>query len=528
LRDLQMAHWLKKLADKGLVVTAFLDCCHSGGMTRGDAVARGSDEIDLAVRPAEQAARDDAALATWRALTGGDTRSATLSSSGLPASDDWVVVAACRPQESAYESSFDGGLRSGALSHWLLDALQGDGLTLSYKQLHQRLMARVQAQFAKQRPQLFGDGTRAVLGRDRVKAQFAVPVIQYDEQRKEVVLNAGIAQGVRRGAEFAIFALSATDLGDFDTVAAHVTITDEGATDSRAKVDAITEGMSIEPGAQAVLVNPASVKLRSYVRLQTTGEGALSAAAQAALKAAHEMAQFAGFVEWVVGETSADFIVATKRGFYEIWDTSGEVIPRINPQVAVADADAAGTVIERLIHLTRYRNVQQLANSDSQARGAPSVTFEWVDVPTDHVFADGDVAKLLVRNDSPYDAEITVLALGADWSIEQIYPDSSAEAYGFAPGESDTLEFDTYIDGDGDEEVSIYKVFATVRGTNFRMLELPSLDAAMTRGIHTPTNELEELLANVVETVPSTRAGRMRSSAGRQWATAQVELRVHR
>jgi F420-dependent methylenetetrahydromethanopterin dehydrogenase len=64
--------------------------------------------------------------------------------------------------------------------------------------------------------------------------------------------------------------------------------------------------------------------------------------------------------------------------------------------------------------------------------------------------------------------------------------------------------------------------------SNFRMLELPSLDAPMTRGARISTNELEELLSQVVETVPPTRAGRLRTSASREWTTAQVELCVRR
>jgi hypothetical protein len=530
LRDLELAHLLHSMTERGLVVTALLDCCHSGGMTRGDAVARGIGIIDRTERPTDTLAAPDAGalLATWQQLTGRARAATPLTAGGLPASDDWVVLTACRPQELAYEYKFDGQHKSGALTYWLLDALRGSGMPLSYKHLHQRVLARVQARFARQRPQLYGDGSRAIFGHNRVQAQFAVPVLKVDAARGEVVLNAGIAQGVRRGAQFTIFPLDAVDLSDFDSATARVTVKEDGATESRAAVDEVTEGASIEPGAQAVLINPASVRLRSTVRLQAEGEGALPPASQIALEEAYAVADFGGFFEWVAADGAADLIVAANHGFFEIWDATGEVIPRINPPLALADEGAAAKVIERLIHLTRYRNVQQLVNSDSRARGAPSVTLEWLDVPSDHTFADGDVGRLLVRNDSTREVEIAVLELAPDWRIEQIYPEHAADSYTFAPGESDTLEFDVFVAGDEDEETSIFKLFATLRGTNFRMLELPSLDAPMTRGAYTPTNELEELLSQVVENVPPTRAGRLRTSAGREWTTAQVELRVRR
>lgn len=532
LRDLELAHLLQTMTEKGLLVTVLLDCCHSGGMTRGDAVARGVCEVDGSERLTDTlvAANTDALLATWRQLTGvaDETRAATpITAGGLPASNDWVVLTACRPQELAYEYAFDGQNKNGALTYWLLDSLQSGGADLSYKHLHQSVLARIQAQFNRQRPQLYGDGARAVFGRNQVKAQFATPVLKVDEAKGEVVLNAGSVQGVRRGAQFAIFPPGAADLADFDNAAAYVTVTESGATESKATMDEPKEGAAIEPGAQAVLTNPASVRLRSYARLQTEGEGALPAKAQSALRAAHESAEFAGFMEWVGEEDPADFIVAAVDGYYEIWDPGGDVIPRINPPLALKDEGAAARVVERLIHLTRYRNVQRLANNGARSRGAPEITFEWIDLPADHVFADGDEARLLVRNDSPDDVEITVLDLAPDWSISQIYPHSAAEAYTFAPGESDELVFDVFLEGDRKEETNIFKLFATLDGSNFRMLELPSLDEPLTKkGARGPTNELEKLLQQIVQTVPTTRATRMRPAAGRQWTTAQVDLRV--
>ena len=42
LRDVEMATLLKRMTDKGLLVTVIFDSCHSGGATRGDGDIRGS------------------------------------------------------------------------------------------------------------------------------------------------------------------------------------------------------------------------------------------------------------------------------------------------------------------------------------------------------------------------------------------------------------------------------------------------------------------------------------------------------
>jgi hypothetical protein len=527
LRDLELAHLLHTLTERELLVTVTLDCCHSGGLTRGEAVARGVDAIDQAERPAETlaAAGTAALLATWQGLTTGTRAGAPLGASGLPASDELVVLAACRPQEQAFEYPFDGRQKSGALTYWLLDTLHAAQPGLTYRHLHQRVLARVQSRFSNQRPQLYGDGSRLIFGRERAAGQFATTVLKVDEPAGQVVLNAGLAHGVHRGAEFAIFPLAA-DLGDFDRAAAWATVSEEGAADCRAMVD---EGLAaVEPGAQAVLVRPAAISLRSQVRLQVAGEGALPPAAQAALRASQAADDFGTFLEWAAEGEAADFIVAARDGFYEIWDAAGIVVPRIKPPLALDEDGAAARLIGRLVHLTRYRNVQQLANSDSRAQGAPQVTLEWLDAAADHIYREGEIARLRIKNHSPHEAEIALLELAPDWQISQVYPDGAADSYTYAPGESDILEFELFVAGDEDEESSFYKLFATLKGTSFRMLELPSLDAPMSRGARMPGNELEELLSQVVETAPKSRAGRLRTAAGREWTTAQVELRVRR
>ena len=83
LRDVELAHLLKTMVEKGLIVSVVLDSCHSGGATRGlgGAVARraisgpgGGVPIDTTPRPTDSlVASPEELAATWGHITSGGT-----------------------------------------------------------------------------------------------------------------------------------------------------------------------------------------------------------------------------------------------------------------------------------------------------------------------------------------------------------------------------------------------------------------------------------------------------------------------
>lgn len=169
LRDIELAKLLNEMVDNGLIVFVVLDSCHSGGMTRGRGGVgiRGINSVDKTARPTESLVGSHEELVElWDHLTEGRTRDLKLGSGWLPEPKGYTLLAACRPSESAYEYAFEGTERNGALTYWLLDSLQDIGPGLSYKVLHDRIVAKVHSQFENQTPQLQGEGDRAVFGSD--------------------------------------------------------------------------------------------------------------------------------------------------------------------------------------------------------------------------------------------------------------------------------------------------------------------------------------------------------------------------
>jgi hypothetical protein len=133
LRDIELAFLFQRMVRKGIRLAVVLDSCHSGGAVRGvgDVAVRGIGRVDTTQRPGDSliASVHDLAEA-WGDLTGRATRDVSLASGWLPEPEGYLLLAACRPTESAYEYAFSGGERNGALTYWLLDTVSKLGSSL--------------------------------------------------------------------------------------------------------------------------------------------------------------------------------------------------------------------------------------------------------------------------------------------------------------------------------------------------------------------------------------------------------------
>lgn len=545
LRDIELHTLIQNLVDKGVVLTVVFDCCHSGGATRAltqgtnGARARGIGRTDMTVRPLQPIVAPVAELATAWNATAGATRSLKPASGWLLEPSGYTFLAACRANESAYEFPFSGAESNGALTYWMLDTLRSAGPNLSYKQLHDRVLAKVHSQFALQTPMLQGEGDVRVFGVERIPAQYAVPVLQVNAARDVVQLNAGEVQGIKAGARFAIYPLGSADLSDPAASIAEVEVTDVGDVDCFAKVVKATRTAGLDAGAQAVLQSVTDIPLQ---------RGVLVDIADAALKQAVETAiqnNGKGFVALAGSDAPVDFQVAVNAaGEFEIQDAGDQPIPNLRPPVTASAAGVA-QIVARLVHLAKYRNVRELDVPDPSAPQNLQLTLETANGATEgraFVLRPGESAKLTIKNvqgPNPADPNdparvlnITVLGLNADWSIEQAYPAEAGKFEPLDPGKTIVLPFPATLDDDYTEESTVFKVFATRATTAFRWLELPALDqpslvAAGLRGeIDDP---LEAMLARFSAPVAAQRKLKFdlpATPAERKWTVAQVEVVV--
>ncbi len=545
LRDVELHTLIQNLVAKDVVLTVVFDCCHSGGATRAllqgtnGARARGIGRVDTTVRPLQPLAGAPADLAAAWNRTTAATRSLKPASGWLLEPTGYTFLAACRANESSYEFPFSGTESNGALTYWMLDTLRGAGPNLSYKQLHDRVLAKVHSQFALQTPMLQGEGDRRVFGLERVRSQYAVPVLQVNAARDSVQLNAGAVQGVRPGARFAIYPLGSADLSDPAASIAEAEVTEVGEVDCFARVVRVQSTVGLDAGAQAVLQAVTEIRLQRGV-LVDIADASLQQAVMAEIQANGK-----GFVALAGPDAPVEFqVVVNAAGEFEIQDAGDQPIPNLRPGLAAAPVNVA-RLVARLVHLAKYRNVRELDVPDPSAPQNLQLTLETAGGATEgraHIMRPGERARLTIKNlqqPNPADPNdparvlnITVLGLNADWSIEQAYPAEAGTFEPLDPGKSIELPFPAELGAGYSEETTVFKVFGTRATTQFRWLELPPLDtppppqAASRKDFDDP---LAALLAQFTAPVATQRKLKFdlpAMPAERKWTVGQVEVVV--
>ena len=556
LRDIEMAYLLKAMSEKKLLVTLVLDSCHSGGATRGDggAFPRGISSIDTRRPPkASSVANLDKLVNDYKAIAPTASRNLAASTSWhLPTPEHCVLLAACRANELANEYAFDGNERNGALTYWMLDALKqiGDGYT--YKMLYNRVVAKVHAKFVDQTPQIEGDRDREIFGGINLSAASSVNVIRVDLPGKRVQLNTGLYQGVAKGSQFAVFPANATDFTDSAQRLAAVELVEIGASDSWTNIISGDRLSEIQEGSQAVLLG-IGIRMRGRVRLVRQENGYNGALENLSNLIAGKEAETEAKDKWIrlanEGE-EADFQVAIDRnGEFEIWDANGKRLPNLRPSLVAKDDNSARMVAERLVHLTKYRNVRLIDNADPtsplsnkitvelgilKSGSTPRGTFTPFGFPVRPISL-GEKVCLSVTNTSNTPLNVVIMDLAPDWGISQIYPDPNVKDYELLePGANNALlyEIEAWLPDDYHEGTDVLKVFATVEGTSFRWLQMPALDQPPTpisRG-NSPQDALEQLMLDFA--APSMRNMKpvvnLSSAEGRNWTTTEVEANTRR
>lgn len=519
LRDLELAALVRLLVERRLVVTLVFDCCHAGGAVRNQAVPRGVPWADLDRVPSAVAAPEEL-MDLWRQMQAEAVTYRNLAmQSWIPASRGYVLFAACRPDEQAFEFPFDGKEPQGALTYWLLDTLGRYGWQRSCGEIHQRLLARIRGRLVHQTPVVLGDGNRLFLSPERVASLRAAPVVLRAPEDGRALINVGQAIGGRPMDRYA--------LADGIYEARQV-----GATESwLERVEISSKGRTLEPGMTAEVL-----PLRASVHLVPAQSGE---AAERALSRVRELleGEGSGLIELDNERGAADLQVAIDaQGSYEIRGPTGSAFPNLRP-VPARSPGAASEVVRRLDHLTRYRNILEVDNPkppDWLRIGLEMMDDESVAEPQTTRSVDlrvGDGMILRIVNQSTLRLDFTVLDLQPDYGVSQLLPPrGSLSLLALDPGEGKIVRIKAWLPPGIDEGTDILKVFATRGAVSFRWLELPALSQPTQtpafRG--RPKNSLERLFAQLAGTVPAKRGLTPSEFPQEEWLTAQMEVRVRR
>lgn len=475
LRDLELAVLVRLLVDRGLLVTLVLDSCHSGGAIRTGiegAVVREVPEVDLPPVPSAVAKRD-LLMRAWQSLRQEDVPMRNLSlQSWLPVVR-YVLFAACRPSERAYEYPFEEGEPQGALTYALLKDLRQNGLEQSCDQIQKKLVAAVHGKLKNQTPMLVGDGARRFLAEaparaSRVFSPKGPMVLRVDEDGR-VLLNWGQALGARDGSRLVLRTPSGRSV---------MKARQTGATEIWAEVIHGPKPSSAIPRGSSIDFLP----LQAAVRLLPPLPGD-SKAAQALEQLREALWSCRGpFIEIDDEDGAPDLCVAFRMGSFEIRDPGGSTLPNVAP--VQAGRGAPDEVVQRLDHLMKFRSLRAVENPEHPdwleiglelCSDDPSV--EPVPFPSGGLdLRCGEAVTLRIVNRSSIPLDFAVLDLAPDYSVTQLLPSWKRESLlPLDPGEGREVPLKGWLPEKLQEGVDILKVFATQGSVSYRCLELSAL-----------------------------------------------------
>ena len=551
VRDVELAKLFKDAVAKGIVLTVVMDCCHSGGLTRGrHSLIRGIGKVDD--RPQKNVesavAPRDELIANWKAVTASaKTRGVHAGTPLLPDASGYTLLAACRSDEYANETVYEGD-RHGAMTYWLMDSLSDLGPGLSYKIVHDRLVAKIRSDFPSQTPQLFGEGNRKVFGVEQIVPRYAITVLSADGDH--VKINAGQAHGLHKKTFLDIYPHGWTDFADISERIATVQVTSRQAVDSTAKITERHSSAAITGGEQAMVAG--LVKFRGAVHLHERDDLSAAIDQEALLDAVEDAIEDSTVIEVADPDDPAQFQAAISDDgeCFEIWDPIGKPVPNQGPCLPTDDEASPAKVVKRLEHLATYSDVLRLSNSSSTSALAHKLEVElegWLDED----FEDGDPmepepfagpaeiatqqwAVLRIKNASSETLNVALYDMQPDWGISLVPLGGGKDFRTFNPGEEVRLPLRGWLPEHYDDAKDVLKVFATIDTTSFNWLQLPALDKPVTRGRATrsgggePSNPLEALFDKLMAVKPKTRQVQASARSSDRWVTEQVELRVSR
>jgi Caspase domain len=554
LRDVEMAYLLKQMTDNGLNVTIVLDSCNSGGATRGDyAIRGGTDDNPSAINTLIEREK---LVANWQSLME-VSRDALF---GVPPSKEYVLLAACRSMESAFEYKVDASEFHGALTYWMIDTLKTYKTNLSFQALYDRVLAKIQSRFAGQVPLLIGNGKRPVFGGDLQVTPYTAKVLNIEASKGTVTLNVGMAQGLLRGSSFSLYPFNTQDFTDLTKQIAVVEVTDVKAVSSTARVLSPEEGgiplsgaldSLLEQGSPALPLS-APVELARTVRLfagKSIGDGEGDLPADLASKQAEVLEPIRQALKtygkgWVVelpedANAEGYFQVAVAHdGTYEI--CMGQPL-KLRPELSINDSNSPKSVVERLIHLAKYKSIEAL---DNPANYQMNKALEFVlldenlqpfENPEHPVVKVGDIVNLRIKNNFPYPLNIAVLDLEPTWEISQLPLMGFEDVPYHTLLSNDTIDLELELSLPDDENYrevevkEIHKLFATKGVADYRWLILPPLDKPIfprgggLKGLN-PLDQLFEELGDNESKDMGTRSTRARQNPQIDWTTMQIQF----
>jgi len=340
------------LARQPLNLTIILDSCNSGSRIRGAAVSRG---IGPDTRPGVQA--------RYRGLLpappsrGGSCQADPADQSFFTINRPYVLLAAAREDQSAYEAPDANNVVHGTFTRALVDALQRATSQTTYRELLEPVAARILGERdGAQMPVLEGARDAALFG-GQVRDQPSYLVIGAAPTGSvgTVELPAGRAAGVTVGSVYDVYPATDFAFSDPTKKLGEVRVEQVSIDSAVARVTSKTA----PPGAHAVERIHAQAAVLRFKMLATGLPATFASAVTASLKRSAYAFQFSDAPAYDVAVVS----VKERPGYVQAVLATGEAI---GGAFRVADPQTAEIIAKNIIKYANVRMVADLGNAASQ------------------------------------------------------------------------------------------------------------------------------------------------------------------
>lgn len=489
LRDEELGALLDKLRQKcgeSGDVMVFIDACHSGTGTRGEAIVRGGVP---AMAPPD-----------WKAGQGIEKQASLFEEQaygmGLKALAPMVVVSAARSDELNYEYNGFGSLSVAVQK--VFSALK-DGFT--YRSFFALLIKEMSVIAPRQNPAIEGDIDRELFGGKYRLQENYYPLKSLD--KNWVVLEGGELNGLFKGSEVALFPAGTINTAEKEALATGE-IVGASATESNLQLEKSISGRATD--YWAFITVKSFGEQRIALRLNKSGNKKLN-------KALEQQFENHPLIEVVKGKEPADFSLKLQSDELHLFDArSGALFNAANSPSAISTSpEQAKEEIETTI--MAYAQGKFIKNVEMNDPGI-RVQFELIPVSIQEgriidtledaeVYINGlmevsEGQKLLVKitNHSTMPVYFNLLDIQPDGVINLLMPDpnenESASEFKI-PANSSYLS-NKYIEIFPPYGKEVFKIFASKKPIDFSAMHTNK--GNQTRGTE---NEVEKLFGSTYQ-----------------------------
>jgi hypothetical protein len=434
---------LTAIRSSGAFVWMVFDSCHSGTMTRS--VASGGDKIRMRdVKPHElgiprkamqRAANSARSHGPTDAIAGNDTLILDNDSEG-----GFVAFYAARSTETTPEMMLPkyhpDSEPHGLFTHTLFNTL-GRFPGATYRQVIQQVLQEYGAiQWRATTPLYEGTALDApVFGDTPVEGQGQQ--WRFEHKGNLITVHAGTLHEVTEGSVLALVSSAAVD----DKIVGYVKLTQSGLLSSTAEITAHGDKPAVEVSALPKSGYARMVEIKTDFTLRVARPAAKQLQSTEGkvisniLNLSDKRLGGNALVEWVSAGEPADLRLAIDNGLWllpptelleESWRTTYPMI-RLSGR---SNDEVTALLMDNLARIAKVRNIMRLAKrraTSDQTESTMTVeresgNREKVEPGTVPRFYSGDALELRVHNTSRTAQDITILFIGADYSIQPIFP----------------------------------------------------------------------------------------------------------